>query len=82
MITEEFIFSCQNDCYLCHLFQFENTILKCFSVSMKPRKCYICFPKADQKLKESSESDTLETSRFCCNQIQEDFNLGSSGERK
>lgn len=49
---------------------------------MKPQKCYICFPKADQKLKENSESDTLETSKFCCNQIQEDFNLGSSGERK
>lgn len=50
---------------------------------MKPQKCYICFPKAEgQQLKENSVSNILETIKFGCNQIQEDFNLGSSGERK
>lgn len=75
-------FACQNDCSWCHLFQFDHKRLKCFSISMKPPKCGICFPKAEGQNQRKISVNILEITKFGYSQYQEDFNSGSLGERK
>lgn len=56
--------------------------LKGFSVSMKPPKCYICFPKAEGQNQGNYVSHSLEMTKFGCNPRQEDFNSASSEDSK
>ena len=56
--------------------------LKQFSVSRKPPKCYICFPKPEGQTQKNYVSNTLEITKFGSNLLQEDFNSASSEERK